>query len=65
MFDSADEADQSPFSEPPLPAGQVGPLIEAEVGPFPVGAYRLSVTLDDGGPNPVTIFNCIKIVDPE
>jgi hypothetical protein len=63
MYDSADEDDLSPFAEPPQAAGQVGPLIEAEVGPFPAGAYRLAVTLDDGGPNPVTIFNCIEITE--
>jgi hypothetical protein len=63
VYDSAIDGNPDDFAEPELLPGEVGPLMEPEVGPFAAGAYRLSVTLDDGGPNPVTIFNCINIVE--
>ena len=49
------------FDEPPLAPGESGPLQEPSVGPFPEGAYRLTVTLaDDTGAGDET-FNCINI----
>jgi arylsulfatase A-like enzyme len=53
--------DASPWKPAELAAGATGPLRAPEVGPFPVGAYRLTVTLDDGGAA-VTLFNCVDIV---
>jgi hypothetical protein len=61
VYDSADDGDPADFVEPPLPAGTIGPLMAPLVGPFPVGSYRLTVTIDEGGPNPVTMSHCIDI----
>ncbi|WP_396908281.1 hypothetical protein [Mycolicibacterium sp.] len=63
-YDSATDADDpSAFEEPELQANTTGPLMVAQVGPFPAGSYRLTVTLDDGGESPATTFNCIEIVE--
>jgi hypothetical protein len=53
----------SNFDEASIPAGKLGPQIQATVGPFPTGAYRLSVTLAKGLVD-TTATNCIDIVDP-
>jgi hypothetical protein len=62
LYDSTTDGDPSEFEEPEIPAGTTGPLMIAQVGPFPVGSYRLTVTLDDGGQSPATTFNCIEII---
>ncbi len=62
VYDSDVDGDPADFAEPPLDAGSIGPLMQPLVGPFSVGAYRLTVTLDATGPNPVSLFNCIDIV---
>ena len=62
VYDSAVDGDPAEFAEPALLSGETGPLMSVEVGPFAVGSYRLTVTLDDGGPAPITLFNCVDIV---
>ena len=62
VYDSAVDGDPGDFAEPELLPGEIGPLMAPEVGPFAVGSYRLTVTLDDGGPDPVSLFSCIDIV---
>lgn len=50
-------------SEAQLAAGAAGKLVEAKVGPFPAGSYRLTVELaaDLDGIG-IKTFNCIEIV---
>jgi len=62
VYDSDVDGDPADFAEPALLAGETGPVMAPQVGPFAVGSYRLTVTLDEGGPNPVTSFNCVDIV---
>jgi len=62
LYDSSSDGDPADFAEPALAAGPLGPLMQPLVGPFSAGSVRLTVTLDFGGPNPVTTFNCIEIV---
>jgi hypothetical protein len=50
------------FDDGGLAAGTAGDLIEAEVGPFAAGSYRLTVTLADDLGTGFTTFNCIEIV---
>jgi hypothetical protein len=64
VYDSTTDGLADDFAEPALPAGTAGPLMAPMVGPFGTGSYRLTVTLDADGPNPVSTFNCIEIVDP-
>jgi hypothetical protein len=45
-----------------LAAGAAGELVETEAGPFPAGAYRLTVTLADDLGTGKTTFLCIDIV---
>ena len=56
LFDSS-------FDEAPIPAGKLGPQMQATVGPLPTGSYRLTVTLAKGLADTAT-FNCIDVVDP-
>jgi hypothetical protein len=62
VYDSDADGEPVDFAEPSLEAAATGPLMAPQAGPFPVGAYRLTVTLDAQGPNPVTLFNCIDII---
>ena len=62
VYDSNRHGVVADFEEPDLPAGTIGPLMAPEVGPFAVGAYRLTVTLDEGGKDSVTLFSCVDIV---
>lgn len=62
VFDSDKEGDPNDFSEPDLLSGQAGPLLNPSVGPFPVGSYRLTVTLANDLGVGETTFNCIEIV---
>jgi len=48
-------------SEPPLPAGTKGSLMDPTVGPFAAGAYLLKVTVDKGRTGTIET-NCITIV---
>ncbi|MET0552054.1 MAG: hypothetical protein ABW221_03385 [Vicinamibacteria bacterium] len=61
VFDSESDADPADLAEPALPARFVGPAMSVRVGPFPVGAYRLTVTLDVGGDRPVTTLSCVDV----
>jgi hypothetical protein len=61
VFDSSIDGNPTDFVEPAIAGGTAGPLMAPLVGPFPAAAYRLTVTLDEGGPNPVTTFNCVNI----
>jgi hypothetical protein len=63
VYDSAVDGDAADLSEPELLPGEIGPLLEPLVGPFAAGSYRRTVTFDDGGPNPVSLLNCIEIVE--
>ncbi|MFF7976619.1 hypothetical protein [Streptomyces sp. NPDC007905] len=63
VFDSDTDADPNDVSEPDLPIGQAGPLMNPSVGPFPTGSYRLTVTLANDLGVGKTTFNCIEIVD--
>ncbi len=62
VYDSTTDGDPADFEEPELPDQTTGPLMPPVVGPFAAGAYRLTVTMDEGGPNPVTSFNCVDII---
>ncbi|MFB7454319.1 hypothetical protein [Streptomyces sp. NPDC056194] len=62
VFDSDTDGDPDDVSEPDLLSGQAGPLMNPSVGPFPAGAYRLTVTLADDLGVGGTTFNCIDIV---
>ncbi len=62
VYDSAVDGDPADFAEPALLPCETGPLMTPLIGPFAVGSYRLTVTLDDGGPNPITLFNCVDII---
>ncbi len=61
VYDSDIDGNPDDFAESALRPGEAGPLMTSLVGPFAVGSYRLTVTLDEGGPNPVTLFNCIEV----
>ena len=63
VYDSDVDGDPADFAEGVLAAGNIGPVMSPQVGPFAAGSYRLMVTLDFGGPNPVELFNCIDIVE--
>jgi hypothetical protein len=63
VYDSDADGDPVDFAEPPLEARETGPLMAPLVGPFLAGAYRLTVTLDAQGCHPVTLFNCIDIIE--
>jgi hypothetical protein len=63
VYDSTVDGDPADFTEPELLPGEIGPLMEPQVGPFTAGSYRLTVTLDDGGPNPVSLFHCVEIAE--
>ncbi|MGW7530628.1 hypothetical protein [Streptomyces sp. NPDC054783] len=62
VFDSDQNGDPSDFSEPGLLSGEAGQELNPSVGPFPVGSYRLTVTLANDLGVAETTFNCIKIV---
>jgi hypothetical protein len=62
VCDSDVDGDSADFTQPPLQPGATGPLMAPLVGPFAAGAYRMTVTLDAQGPNPVDLFNCVDIV---
>ena len=49
IYDSDADGDPADFAESPIKSGAVGPLMAPKVGPFGVGAYRLSVILDAQG----------------
>ena len=62
VFNSDSNADNpQDFMEGALNPGQRGSLMQPSVGPFPAGAYRLSVTLAKDVAN-TTLFTCINIV---
>jgi hypothetical protein len=62
VFDSSTDGNASDYSETSLPARSAGSLMQPNVGPFPVGSYRLTVTLDRDFGRGATQFLCIKIV---
>ncbi|MFD5555059.1 hypothetical protein ACFWIA_14635 [Streptomyces sp. NPDC127068] len=62
VFDSEVDGDANDFSEPDLLAGGTGPVLNPSVGPFPVGDYRLTVTLANDLGVGHTTFLCIPIV---
>ncbi|MEV5485759.1 MULTISPECIES: hypothetical protein [Streptomyces] len=62
VFDSENGGDPNDFSEPDLRSGQSGPLLSPSVGPFPVGSYRMTVTLANDLGVGKTTFNCINII---
>jgi hypothetical protein len=61
VFDSDVDGNWQDFFEQPLPAGIEGNLMQPSVGPFPVGSYRLTVTLARDLSN-MTSYHCIGIV---
>ena len=61
VYDSSTDGNPQDFLESPLPAQTQGSLMQPMVGPFPAGAYRLTVTLATGLVNS-TLFNCIDII---
>jgi hypothetical protein len=63
VYASTADANPDDVAEPALPAGMAGPVMVPEVGPFATGAYRLTATLDEGGPGEITSFSCIDIVE--
>ena len=63
VWDSDTDGDPDDFAEAPIPNGGFGPVMEQGIGPLTVGSYRLTVTLDQGGPGEVTIFTCIDVVE--
>jgi hypothetical protein len=62
VFDSQTNGNVSDYSESALPARAAGSLMQPTVGPFPVGSYRLTVTLDRDLGRGATQFLCIDIV---
>jgi hypothetical protein len=62
VFDSSTDGRASDYTEASLPAGAAGSLMQPTVGPFPVGSYRLTVTLDRDLGRGATQFLCIDIV---
>lgn len=62
VFDSDVDGDPADFTEPDLLAGETGPLMEPQVGPFPVGDYRLTVTLANDLGVGHTTFHCVPVV---
>lgn len=62
VFDSQTDGNDSDYTESPLPAHSTGSVIQPTVGPFPVGHYRLTVTLDRDLGRGVTQFLCIDTV---
>ena len=61
VFDSQGDGEAEDYAEAGLRPGEEGRLMEPTVGPFPVGSYRLTVTLDTAS-SMTTSFNCIEIV---
>lgn len=61
MFSSDQDGNAADYAEGPIPAGQDGAPMQATVGPFPTGSYRLTVTLARGLADVMT-FNCIEII---
>ena len=62
VYDSDKDGDPQDFFEPSLSTGAEGPLMQPMVGPFAVGSYRLTVTLDTNS-TLMTTFNCVDIVN--
>jgi hypothetical protein len=62
IFDSDIDGNVNEYTEPALAAGVAGPLMHPTIGPFPVGSYRLTVTLANNVGTGMTTFNCIEIV---
>jgi hypothetical protein len=62
VFDSATDGDDSDYTEPSLPTGAAGSPMHPTVGPFPIGSYRLTVTLDRDLGRGASQFLCIDIV---
>lgn len=61
VFDSAVDGNDSDFTEPDLPAGATGPLMQPFVGPFAAGSYELRVTLDSEMGRGDETFICIDV----
>ncbi|TGQ15956.1 MULTISPECIES: hypothetical protein [unclassified Mesorhizobium] len=62
VFDSDVDGDTADYTEEDLSAGKAGALMQPSVGPFPVGSYRLTVTLASDISEGDTTFRCIEIV---
>lgn len=62
VFSSDTDGTPSDYQEQPLAPGAAGNLMQPTVGPFPAGAYRLTVTLANDVGNGDKTFNCIDII---
>ncbi len=62
VFDSSTDGRVSDYTESSLTAGAAGSLMQPTVGPFCVGSYRLTVTLDRDLGRGATQFLCIDVV---